>query len=111
MRPRAVNDLVDFVERLIANQTVPFELVNVGSGATISVAELAQKIIQKSGKTLNMEFDRTKPTLPFRVKLNIDRAKARYQWVPRTSLEEGVQKTLSWYRANYLEKETAYEHR
>jgi len=100
-----VDDLIDFVERVLDRQTTPFELVNVGSGEFISIRDLVTKIIQHSGKNLMIEFDRTKPSLPFKVRLNIDRAKKLFGWSPKTSLDEGIRKTLDWYRCNLLQKQ------
>lgn len=98
-----VSDLLDFVDRALALQKSPFELINVGSGESISVRRLVEKIIEHSGKDLKIEFDRTKPTIPFKLNLNTDRAKKLYQWSPRISLDQGITKTLDWYRSSYRE--------
>lgn len=97
-----VDDLMDFVDRVLALQKSPFELINVGAGESISVRQLVEKIIEHSGKDLKIEFDRTKPTIPFKLKLNIDRAKKLYQWFPKTSLDQGILRTLDWYRSSYM---------
>ncbi len=94
-----VDDLIDFTEQALAHQTTSFELVNVGSGQGISVAELVRKVIEHSGKNLTIEFDRTKPTILFSLKLNLERAKKIFGWSPRISLDEGIKKTLDWYQA------------
>ena len=93
-----VEDLVRFIDFALAKQSTPFELVNVGSGRSVSVRDLVQKIIRVSGKNLRVEFDRDKPTIPFSLRLNSDRAKERFGWEPKVSLEEGIEKTLAWYR-------------
>ena len=41
------------------------------------------------------------------VNLNIDKAKSRYGWTPNTSLDEGIQKTLRWYREHLLGESVA----
>lgn len=96
-----VDDLLHFVDQALALQKSPFELINVGSGESISVRRLVEKIIEHSGKDLKIEFDRTKPTIPFKLKLNIDRAKRLFRWSPQTSLDQGIVKTLDWYRSSY----------
>lgn len=98
-----VDDLIDFVGKALSLQESPFELINVGSGESISVRRLVKKIVEHSGKDLKIEFDRTKPTIPFKLKLNIDRAKKLYQWSPQTNLDKGITKTLDWYRSSYRE--------
>ena len=98
-----VDDLADFVDKALALQKIPFELINVGSGEATSVRSLVEKIIKQSGKNLKIEFDRTQPTIPFKLKLNIDRAKKLYQWSPKTCLEEGIARTLRWYQSYRLQ--------
>lgn len=95
-----VSDLVDFVENVIGNQKEPFELINLGVGKGYSVKEVINKIIKASGKKLSLEFDGSKPTIKFNLAVNINKAKKKYKWKPKVSLEEGIKKTLDWYREN-----------
>lgn len=97
-----VSDLVDFVELILSHQKTPFELVNVGFGSAISVASLVKKIIEVSGKKIKIEFDISKPTIKFSLSLNLNKAKRVYSWKPRVSLDEGISKTLAWYKRNIL---------
>lgn len=92
-----VTDLVDFVEKVMSSQTERFELINVGFGSAISVANLVKKIIELSGKKLDIEYDTSKPTIKFNLSLDITKSKSKYNWKPETSLEEGIKKTLQWY--------------
>ncbi len=93
-----VDDLADFVEKLVTLQKEPFELINVGSGRSVAVRDLAAKIIELSGRKLEMRFDRSKPSIPFKLALDSGRAKKVYGWSPSVSLEEGIRRSLQWYR-------------
>lgn len=93
-----VDDLTAFVQAALAKQTTPFELVNVGAGISLPIRELVERVILASGKQLNIVYDRSKPTINFDLVLNIDRARERFGWTPRTSLDEGIAKTLAWRR-------------
>lgn len=95
-----VSDLVDFVEAALQFQRDPFELINIGSGSLISIRDLVKKIIDISGKELTVEYDATKPTIQFTVKLNTYKAQRKYQWKQKVPLEEGIRKTLDWYKEN-----------
>lgn len=95
-----ISDLVDFVENIIKNQQDPFELINVGSGKSITVKDLVSKIIKSSGKDITMEFDSSKPSMNFSLTLDCSYAQQKYGWSAKVPLEEGIKKTIEWYNRN-----------
>jgi len=95
-----ISDLVDFVKLAIAKQSSKFELLNAGYGSSISISDLVNKIIEYSGKNLKVEYDLTKPTIKTKLCLDITKAKNSLGWSPEISLEDGIKKTLAWYKAN-----------
>lgn len=97
-----VSDLVDFIEVILKKQKEPFELINLGLGSAFSVKDVITKIIAVSGKKIKLVFDSSKPTIKFNLTVNIDKAREKYNWKPKISLEEGIQKTLTWYQENIL---------
>lgn len=97
-----VSDLVDFTEIVLKKQKDPFELINIGAGYAFSVKDVVKKIIEISGKKIKLEFDQSAPTIKFNLVANTDRARKKYNWKPKTSLEEGIRKTISWYKKNIL---------
>ena len=96
-----VSDLTHFVELAIERQHTKYELLNAGSGKSISVANLVKKIIACSGQSIDIEYDRTGPTL--KTSLCVDTSKARkvIGWRPKVSLDDGIKKTMAWYREKY----------
>jgi len=100
-----ISDLVDFIEKAIDTQQTPFELCNVGSGEAISVNDLVKKIIQASGKELRAEHDLSKPVMKTSLCVDITKAKEKFGWKPKISLDEGVKKTMRWYQENILKNE------
>lgn len=93
-----VSDLVDFVEDILKNQKDPFELINIGAGYAHSVKDVVGKIIEISGKKIKLEFDTSKPTIKFNLAVNIDKARKKYNFRPKISLEKGIRKTIDWYK-------------
>ncbi len=98
-----VSDLVDFIEIVLKKQKEPFELINLGAGVAFSVKDVIGKIIEISGKKIKLEFDTSQPTIKFNLAVNIKKARKKYNWKPEISLEEGIKKTISWYKQS-LEK-------
>ena len=95
-----VSDLVRFVELAIDQEKEPFGLYNVGSGEMIRVKDLVRRIVEGSGRSLRIEHDLRRPSLETKLRLDCRRARERLGWEPRVSLEEGIARTLEWYREN-----------
>jgi len=95
-----VEDLVKFVDAALKNQQNPYELFNVGLGEATQVKEVVNKIVKYSGRDLEIVHDLTKPTIPTSLFLNCTKAKETLGWEPETTLDEGIVKTLNWYKEN-----------
>ena len=70
--------------------------------------DLVNKIVNRSGKLVKIEHDLTKPTIKTSLALDCDLAQQELGWQPRTTLEDGIAKTIAWWRANvnYEKKKT-----
>jgi len=96
-----VEDLVDFVEKAIAKQEVKFELYTVGLGGATSVADLVKKVIEHADKDLTITYDTSKPSIKTSLFLDYTKAKQELGWEPKVSLDEGIKKTMEWYKQHY----------
>lgn len=97
-------DLVDCVKLCIDKQAAKYQLFNAGYGKSISVRDLVKKIIHHSGKKLDIEYDVTKPSIKTKICLDSTKAKDLLGWLPKVSLDEGIDRTLTWYRENIKER-------
>ena len=93
-----VDDLVDLIEAMIAKQTTPYDMVCAGAGHAIQIKDLVARIVAASGKSLTIEHDLTKPTIPTTVALSPALAGERYGWAPKVGLDEGIRRTIEWWR-------------
>lgn len=75
------------------------EPVNIGSGQEISIADLARLIANKTGFTGQIRFDPSMPDGQPRRCLDVTRARQWLGFTARTTLEEGLDRTIAWYRA------------
>lgn len=96
-----ISDLVDFIVLAINMQDTKFELYNVGYSSSISVKDLIKKIINLSGKNINIEYDTSKPSIDTKFCLDINKAKKLLKWSPKISLDNGIKKTMEWYKKYY----------
>ncbi len=96
-----VSGLVNFVELVISRQEPKFQLFNLGCGSTISVNDLVKRIITIADKDVTVKNDLSRPSIKTKLCVDITRAKS-LGWSPEISLNEGIQKTIDWYRSNVL---------
>ncbi len=80
------------------------EVINIGSGQEISVGDLAQLLIEVSGKDARVVTDteRIRPSGSEVERLLADNTKARELtgWTPQVPLRDGLQRTSDWVRDN-----------
>ena len=74
------------------------EIINVGSGQEISIRRLAFTIKKVSGFKGRVVFDSSRPEGVYRKLLDSSKIR-KLGWRPKFTLEEGIRRTLSWYKA------------
>ena len=62
--------------------------------------EIVEKIIKISGKSLTIKHDLDKPSINTKLALISDKAFQDLGWKHQTSIEEGIGKTIKWFREN-----------
>lgn len=75
------------------------ELVNLGSGEEISVRDLLEIIRSEVGTMVTVRWDASQPDGQPRRCLDTSRAAEEFDWRAKTSLRDGLRKTIEWYRA------------
>lgn len=78
------------------------EPVNLGVGFEISIKDLIGKITKLTGFEGKIIWDPTKPDGQPRRKLDISRAEQYFSYRAKTSLDEGLEKTINWYKEYVL---------
>ena len=72
---------------------------NVGTGADVTVRELAETVLRVVGLDAQLAFDASRPDGTPRKLLDVGRMRA-LGWRPRIGLEEGIRMTYRWCLAN-----------
>lgn len=76
------------------------EPVNLGTGAEVSIAELAGLVAEATGFEGRIVWDPTRPNGQPRRALDTSRAERLFGFRARTPLREGLERTVAWYRAS-----------
>ena len=76
------------------------EPVNIGSGMEISIKDLVEKIGKIVGYEGTIVWDATKPDGQPKRQLDVTRAQKEFGFQAETKFDEGLKKTIEWYRQN-----------
>ena len=74
--------------------------VNLGSGFEISIKDLVEMIIKMTGFEGQLVWQTDKPNGQPRRGLDVSRAKDYFGWSAQVPFEEGMRRTIEWYRSN-----------
>jgi hypothetical protein len=92
-----VSDLIDGIYRLAASDI--HTPINVGNPAEeMSMLQLAQKIIELTGSKSEIVYKPLPVDDPKVRRPDILKAREYLGWEPKVSLEEGLRKTIEWFR-------------
>jgi GDP-L-fucose synthase len=96
------DDLADAAVALMRTYDSP-DIINVGTGEDVTIAELAALVKDVSGYRGRIVFDSTKPDGMPRKTLDVSRIHA-LGWRARIALVEGVRETYRWFVAHVADR-------
>ena len=86
------------------------EPVNLGVGHEISIKDLVELVAKLTGFSGTIAWDTSKPDGQPRRMLDTSRAARYFGFVAKTPFDEGLRKTIEWYRQRRTEPRSAGEH-
>jgi len=75
-----------------------YDVFNIGNPNEMTVAELAEKIIELTDSTSEIKYLELPNDDPKQRKPDITKAKTKLNWEPKVNLDEGLAKTISWVK-------------
>jgi nucleoside-diphosphate-sugar epimerase len=96
-----VEDCADFIVKAAFSDRAVGEIINAGYRQDIAIKDLALLICNEPKRIRHVEHHHPQSEIP---KLLCDHTKARklLGWMPKTSLEDGIEKTKEWIRSSEL---------
>jgi nucleoside-diphosphate-sugar epimerase len=94
-----VDDIVDGLLLALERDEARGNTFNIGNPrATITIYNLAREIVRLAGSTSRIEFVRwDHQDVELRIP-NVDKARRLLEFEPRVDLEDGILRTIAWYR-------------
>jgi nucleoside-diphosphate-sugar epimerase len=97
-----IDDVIDAYLAVMDADIVAGEIYNVGSGRQTGIGEVVDRIVNTidNGIVAVRGAEASKRPEPDVWVANIDKMKIQFNWEPATSLETGLQHTITWMREN-----------
>lgn len=95
--------ITDFIEGMLDafQMEGSSEIVNIAYGKSITIKQVINAISREIKLKSEPVYDASKPTMiPIR-KIDITKIQNKTNWKPKTSIEDGIRKTINWYRDYY----------
>ena len=91
-----VDDLVEGLWRLLHSE-YPYP-VNIGNPSEMTIREFAERVIELTGSRSKLSYHELPEDDPKVRQPDISKARELLEWEPKVSLEEGLARTLDWFR-------------
>jgi UDP-glucuronate decarboxylase len=94
-----VDDLIDAMVRMMNAPDDFIGPVNIGNPNEFSILELANKVIALTGSSSKIVYLPLPEDDPLQRQPNIDLAKEQLGWEPKIQLEEGLERTVEYFKS------------
>jgi dTDP-glucose 4,6-dehydratase len=92
-----VDDLIEGILRLSRSEEhLP---VNIGNPDEFTILECAQAVLKMTGSKSELRFESLPEDDPARRRPDITKARALLDWEPRVNLEQGLERSLEFFRS------------
>ncbi len=94
-----VSDLVDGFVRMMDKTDNLVGPINLGNPNEFTMLELAEKVLSKTGSKSKLRFEPLPQDDPKQRQPEITKAKAELGWEPKVMLDEGLDRTISYFKS------------
>lgn len=102
-----VDDLIEGMIRLMNSPDEITGPINIGNPGEFTIRQLAEKIVGMIGADAELVFKDLPVNDPMQRKPDIGKAVALLDWQPTTALDEGLGKTIRYFRSLVSERQSA----
>ncbi len=93
-----VDDLIEAMIRMMATDATVTGPVNIGNPTECTIGELAETIIRLTGSSSRLTFEPLPEDDPKQRRPDIQKARTWLNWAPTTSLADGLERTIAYFR-------------
>jgi UDP-glucuronate decarboxylase len=94
-----IGDWVEATKKMLFTPGLKGEVFNVGTDKETKIIDLAKMIIRLTNSNSKIRFLPPRPDDPPRRTPDITKARKILRWEPKVDLEEGLKRTIEWFKA------------
>jgi len=96
-----IDDCIDGLMLAMENLD-EFESINIASGIPVTIRDVLTQILKSADyDDADVQYDSSKPTMIPKRMIDISLAKEKLGFEPKVSLQDGIHKTVQWYKEYY----------
>jgi len=96
-----IDDCIDGLMLAMENLD-EFEPINIASGIPVTIRDVLTQILKSADyDDADVQYDSSKPTMIPKRMIDISLAKEKLGFEPKVSLQEGIRRTVQWYKEYY----------
>jgi GDP-L-fucose synthase len=96
-----IDDCIDGLILAMENMD-EFEPINIASGIPVTIRDVLTQILKSADyDDADVQYDSSKPTMIPKRMIDISLAKEKLGFEPKVSLQDGIHKTVQWYKEYY----------
>jgi len=106
-----VEDLADGFVRAAIAPDVDGEIINLGCGVETAIRDMAGRLLDLLGHPVEAQFGALpdRPTEIRRMAADASKARRLLGWMPTVLLDDGLSRTVDWYREELATRPSAYD--
>lgn len=92
-----IDDIVEGIKKA-AKKKFSFEIINLGNNRPVQIKRVVEILENKMKKKARIKYKKLPQGEMQKTFADIEKAQKLLSWQPKTSIEEGLEKTVSWYK-------------
>jgi UDP-glucuronate decarboxylase len=93
------DDLIEGMIRMMENDQAFIGPVNLGNPGEFTIRQLAEMVIEMTGSKVGLDYQPLPVDDPTQRQPDISIAREKLRWQPTVSLQQGLAKTIEWFRS------------
>lgn len=93
-----IDDMIEALSKAMLTDGTKGQVINLGSDDERTIAQIAQRVKEMTGSSSDIVYESLPEDDPQQRRPDITKARTLLGWEPKTPLDEGLQKTITYFK-------------